>query len=66
MGYISSATTEYIDLHISEYGRKFLLQGSLADQITQFALGDIDKGQAYQIKSINSNILDQNIFILRK
>jgi hypothetical protein len=43
MGYISSATTEYIDLHISEYGRKFLLQGSLADQITQFALGDIDK-----------------------
>jgi len=43
MGYITSGTTEYIDLHITERGRKFLLQGSLADQIVKFALGDGDK-----------------------
>ena len=43
MGYITSATTEYLDLHITERGRKFLLQGSLADQIVKFALGDGDK-----------------------
>ena len=41
MGYITSATTEYIDLHITERGRKFLLQGSLADQIVKFALGGL-------------------------
>lgn len=43
MGYITSATTTYIDLHMTSRGRKFLLQGSLADQITQFALSDVDK-----------------------
>ena len=43
MGYITSATTTYIDLHMTARGRKFLLQGSLADQITQFALSDVDK-----------------------
>ena len=43
MGYITSASTEYLDLHITERGRKFLLQGSLSDQIVQFALGDGDK-----------------------
>lgn len=43
MGYITSATTEYLDLHMTERGRKFLLQGSLADQIVKFALGDTDK-----------------------
>jgi len=43
MGYITSATTQYLDLHMTERGRKFLLQGSLADQIVKFALGDTDK-----------------------
>jgi len=43
MGYITSATTEYLDLHMTERGRRFLLQGSLADQIVKFALGDTDK-----------------------
>lgn len=43
MGYITSATTEYLDLHVTERGRKFLLQGSLADQIVKFAIGDNDK-----------------------
>ncbi len=43
MGYITSASTTYIDLHMTARGRKFLLQGSLADQINQFALSDVDK-----------------------
>ena len=43
MGYITSASTEYLDLHITERGRKFLLQGSLSDQIVKFVLGDGDK-----------------------
>ena len=43
MGYITSATTEYLDLHMTERGRKYLLQGSLSDQIVKFALGDTDK-----------------------
>jgi len=43
MGYITSATTQYLDLHMTERGRRFLLQGSLADQIVKFALGDTDK-----------------------
>jgi len=43
MGYITSASTQYLDLHITEKGRKFLLQGSLGDQIVKFALGDGDK-----------------------
>ena len=34
MGYITSVTTEYLDLHMTE--REFLLQGSLGDQIVKF------------------------------
>jgi len=42
MGFITSATTVYLDLHTTEYGREFLLQGGLGDKITKFTLGDSD------------------------
>tara|TARA_R110000824_G_scaffold58449_2_gene158000 strand:+ start:2752 stop:4425 length:1674 start_codon:yes stop_codon:yes gene_type:complete len=42
MGFISSASTVYLDLHTTEYGREFLLQGGLGDKITKFTLGDSD------------------------
>tara|TARA_R110000824_G_scaffold73220_4_gene186482 strand:+ start:6035 stop:7711 length:1677 start_codon:yes stop_codon:yes gene_type:complete len=42
MGYISSATTTALNLHMTSYGRKYLLEGSLADAIIKFALGDPD------------------------
>jgi len=43
MGYIASSPTEYLDLHLTERGRRLLLQGSLGDQIVKFALGDGDE-----------------------
>jgi len=42
MGYISSATTTALDLHMTSYGRKYLLEGSISDAIIKFALGDPD------------------------
>ena len=42
MGYISSATTTALDLHMTSYGRRYLLEGSLADAVIKFALGDPD------------------------
>ena len=42
MGYITKATNVYLDLHMTNAGRKLLLQGSLADNIIKFALGDTD------------------------
>jgi hypothetical protein len=42
MGYVTSASTTYLDLHMTMAGRKLLLQGSLSDTITQFAIGDTD------------------------
>ena len=38
MGFITSASTVYLDLHTTEYGREFLLQGGLGDKITKFTL----------------------------
>tara|TARA_R100000664_G_scaffold34130_1_gene54222 strand:+ start:15970 stop:17646 length:1677 start_codon:yes stop_codon:yes gene_type:complete len=50
MGYISSATTTALDLHMTAYGRRFLLEGSLADQIISFALGDPDTDYRNSVK----------------
>jgi len=47
MGYIASATTTYLDLHLSEKGRELLVKsandGSLSDAIITFAIGDTDE-----------------------
>lgn len=53
MGYITKATTLYLDLHMTSAGRKLLLQGSLADNMVKFALGDtdVDYRNALQLSS---------------
>ncbi len=47
MGYISSASTVYMDFHLTDAGRNVLVTGDLSQAITKFALsdGDIDYRQ---------------------
>jgi hypothetical protein len=47
MGYISSASTVYMDFHLTEAGRNVLVTGDLSQAISKFALsdGDIDYRQ---------------------
>ena len=53
MGYITKSTTVYLDLHMTNAGRRLLLQGSLSDNMIKFALGDtdVDYRNALQLSS---------------
>ena len=43
MGFNNSASTTTLQVHLTEYGRRLLFQGSLGDTIKTFTLGDSDR-----------------------
>tara|TARA_R110001583_G_scaffold78667_1_gene213062 strand:+ start:94248 stop:95909 length:1662 start_codon:yes stop_codon:yes gene_type:complete len=43
MGFNNSATTTTLQVHLTDYGRRLLFQGSLGDTIKTFTLGDSDR-----------------------
>ena len=42
MGFVSSASSVYLDVHLTNYGRGVVLTGDLKTAISQFSLSDID------------------------
>ena len=43
MGFNKSADTTTLEVHLTDYGRRLLFQGSLGDTIKTFSLGDSDR-----------------------
>ena len=58
MGFVSKSTTTYLDLHMTEKGRKLLLEGSLSDSIVKFALGDTDVDYRNQLRLSSGEVPD--------
>ena len=42
MGFVSSASSVYLDVQLTNYGRGVVLTGDLKTRITKFSLSDID------------------------
>ena len=42
MGFVSSASSVYLDVQLTNYGRGVVLSGDLTTRITKFGLSDSD------------------------
>jgi len=58
MGYVTKASVLYLDLHMTERGRKLLLEGSLSDSIVKFALGDTDVDYRNPLQLLSGEVPD--------